>query len=179
MPWSVFLLLKGGRQACASHCNLDLDSWIGGRQCYLGEGGGGLAPVSGWATFSQGACPTETPACRGCQSPLYAGHLHCADVHAAPLYMPAGEARHAAPLSHKHASQSATQWILESVQINPCKHIPQAIGDLDRLTSPPISFVQETEILLLRCYKPIMTFLFSIPCTMQLTKWHAPNVKWT
>ena len=72
-----------------------------------GRGVGGLAPVSGWAMFSGGACPTETPACTGCQSPLYAGHLHCADVHAAPLYMPAGEARHAAPLSHKHASSGA------------------------------------------------------------------------
>ena len=47
--WYVFVMHRtcicismrcNGRQACSSHCNLDLDfSRIGGRQCYLCNGG--------------------------------------------------------------------------------------------------------------------------------------------
>ena len=100
----------------------------------------------------------------GAANPLYMPAIYIAQMYMPPLFI----CRHAAPLSHKHASQSATQWILESVQINPCKHIPQAIGDLDRLTSRVISFVQETKILLLIA-NDLFARLFPIICNEQAT----------
>ena len=44
--------------------------------------------------------------------------------------MPAGEARHAAPLSHKHAELERHPVDFKLCANKPCKHhIPQAIGD--------------------------------------------------
>ena len=82
-----------------------------------------LAPVSGWA------CPRETLACRSCQFPLSAGHLHCADVDAALFISNLGN-RHAHPCLINMPPQRL-RWILRVCANKPCKHIPQAIGDQD------------------------------------------------
>ena len=84
-----------------------------------------LAPVSGWA------CPRETLACRSCQSPLSAGHLHCADVDAALFISNLGN-RHAHPCLINMPPQRL-RWILRVCANKPCKHIPLAIGDRDNL----------------------------------------------
>ena len=84
-----------------------------------------LAPVSGWA------CPRETLACRSCQFPLSAGHLHCADVDAALFISNLGN-RHAHPCLINMPPQRL-RWILRVCANKPCKHIPQAIGDRDNL----------------------------------------------
>ena len=84
-----------------------------------------LAPVSGWA------CPRETLACRSCQFPLSAGHLHCADVDAALFISNLGN-RHAHPCLINMPPQRL-RWILRVCANKPCKHIPLAIGDRDNL----------------------------------------------
>ena len=88
-----------------------------------------LAPVSGWA------CPRETLACRSCQFPLSAGHLHCADVDAALFISNLGN-RHAHPCLINMPPQRL-RWILRVCANKPCKHIPQAIGDRDNWRKKP------------------------------------------
>ena len=91
-----------------------------------------LAPVSGWA------CPRETLACRSCQFPLSAGHLHCADVDAALFISNLGN-RHAHPCLINMPPQRL-RWILRVCANKPCKHIPQAIGDRGNLKKSSSNF---------------------------------------